>query len=374
MSERLEKMDEFFASRLADYDEHMLNHVVGCKEGYQIVAKHIPSGVKKLLDLGCGTGLELEPILERLPDLSVTGVDLSSPMLDRLHGKFPDKNLNLICGSYIDMDFGCDLYDAAISFETLHHFSHSEKLDIYKNIFAALRPGALYIEGDYMVLTQSEEDELFAESARLRHIQNIQKGELYHFDTPCTINNQITMLRKAGFGEVSHIWREGGTSIIVARKLPRIVSVRKYPEYAERAIRYFPQKFGVAREIYDDCITNSLNSTSTLPQWYLMTDSHDNIIGGAGIIPNDFVSRMDIGPYLCALYIEPEWRCRGLAGILINRVKEDAARFGYENLYLCTDLQGFYERYGWHFIGYGHHPWGDTSRIYVFSGLNTNRK
>ena len=96
-----------------------------------------------------------------------------------------------------------------------------------------------------------------------------------------------------------------------------------------------------------------------------MTDDADNIIGGAGIITNDFVSRMDIGPYLCALYIEPEWRCRGLAGLLIKRLEDDAAALGYDRLYLCTDHTGFYERYGWKFIGTGYHPWGESSRIYI---------
>ena len=365
MAERLEKMDEFFAARLDTYEEHMLEEVVGCREGYKLAATLIPSGVKELLDLGCGTGLELDRIFERLPELSVTGIDLSDAMLGRLREKHPDKKLELIHGSFIGMDFGSDRFDAAVSFQSLHHLGHSKKTDIYRKIYSALRPGGLYVEGDYMVFTQSEEDELFAENARLRHLSGAAPDELYHFDTPCTVHNQLNMLRKAGFGDVREVWREGNTSVIVARKLPRIISIRHYPEYAVRAIDYFPGKFGVSRDIYDDCISNSLGASFQLPQWYLMTDDSDNIIGGAGIITNDFVSRMDIGPYLCALYIEPEWRCRGLAGLLIKRLESDAAKLGYERLYLCTDLQGFYERYGWKFIGHGYHPWGESSRIYI---------
>ena len=374
MSDILEKMDDFFTSRLDGYDEHMLNYVKGCREGYVVAANSLPRGITNLLDLGCGTGLELAPIFERTPDLAVTGVDLSAAMLGRLKEKFADKNIDLIHSSYIGMDFGTDKFDAAISFESLHHLNHSEKAALYKKLYASLIPGGIYVEGDYMVRTQSEEDELFAENARLRHIQNIPAGEYYHFDTPCTINNQITMLRKAGFGEVTHVWREGGTSIIVARKLPRIISVRKYPEYTERAVNFFSSKFNISHDIYDNCIANSLGSRSPLPQWYLMTDNNDNIIGGAGIIPNDFVSRMDIGPYLCALYVEEEWRGRGLAGLLIKRIESDAAALGFENLYLCTDHTSFYERYGWHFIGYGFHPSGDKSRIYMSRDLSDNKK
>ncbi len=370
MTEPLERMDEFFAARLKGYDEHMLNDVEGCRDGYGVMAALLPSGVKTLLDLGCGTGLELDRIFERLPDVSVTGVDLSEAMLERLREKHPDKRMKLVCQSYVGMDFGHSRFDAAVSFQSLHHLGHAQKTDVYRSVYAALRPGGIYIEGDYMVLTQSEEDELFAESARLRHLQNIAPGELYHFDTPCTVHNQIHMLRKAGFGEVREVRREGNTSILLARKLPRIVSVRHEPGYAARAVDYFPDKFGVAREIYDDCIANSLASPSPLPQWYLMTDDEDNIIGGAGIITNDFVSRMDLGPYLCALFIEPEWRCRGLAGLLIEHLERDAAELGFERLYLCTDHMSFYERYGWRCIGVGHHPWGEASRIYVSPRLD----
>ena len=365
MAEQLERMEEFFASRLDGYDEHMLDEVEGCRDGYGIVAGLVPSGVKTLLDIGCGTGLELERLFERLPEVSVKGVDISEAMLGRLKEKYPDKNIELVCGNYVGMDFGRDKFDAAISFQSLHHLGHSQKTEVYRSIYSSLSPGGVYIEGDYMVLTQSEEDEFFAENVRMRHLQGIRSDEPYHFDTPCTVHNQLNMLRKAGFGEVREIWREGSTSVIFARKQPRIVSVRRYPEYAVRAIDYFPDKFGVAREIYDDCITNSLGSSFPLPQWYLMTDDEDNIIGGAGVITNDFVSRMDIGPYLCALYIEPEWRCRGLAGLLIKRLEEDAAALGYDRLYLCTDHTGFYERYGWKFIGTGYHPWGESSRIYI---------
>lgn len=51
----------------------------------------------------------------------------------------------------------------------------------------------MYIECDYMVTEQSKEDELFAEYVRIRREMNIQDGEFYHFDIPCTIENQIEL-------------------------------------------------------------------------------------------------------------------------------------------------------------------------------------
>lgn len=89
---------------------------------------------------------------------------------------------------------------------------------MYEAVWNALTPKGLYIECDYMVLTQAEEDALYAKNARLRAKQNIPDGEFYHFDTPCTVENQLMLLREAGFQRVDNVWREGSTNIIVAEK------------------------------------------------------------------------------------------------------------------------------------------------------------
>lgn len=211
-------MGGFFAKRAETYDEHMLSGVEGCSEGYRQMARLLPDSAECLLDLGCGTGLELGEIFKTKPNLRVTGIDLAGPMLDRLRRKYPDKNLTLLEADYLSADFGEETFDAAVSFETMHHFSHAEKIGLYEKIRRALRPGGRYIESDYMVTDQKEEDFLYAENARLRREQNIPEGALYHFDTPCTVDNQLAMLRKAGFEKVEAVWREGNTTIVVAQR------------------------------------------------------------------------------------------------------------------------------------------------------------
>lgn len=80
----LEKMSDFFTARVEGYDEHMLNNVEGCKERYIKMAELVPDGTETILDLGCGTGLELDEIFNRLPNVSVVGIDLTQAMLDKL--------------------------------------------------------------------------------------------------------------------------------------------------------------------------------------------------------------------------------------------------------------------------------------------------
>lgn len=116
--------------------------------------------------------------------------------------------------------------------------------------------------------------------------------------------------------------------------------------------------------VYEDCITTSIGAKSPLPQWYLLLED-DKIIGCAGLITNDFISRMDLFPWLCALYIEEKYRGNSYGQLLIERIKQDTRKFGYEKLYLCTDHVGYYEHYGFEYIATGYHPWGDSSRIYM---------
>lgn len=215
---QIEKMSDFFTTRVDGYDEHMINNVEGCKDGYVKMAELLPQDTVQLLDLGCGTGLELDEIFKRYPSINVTGIDLTQAMLDKLKLKHPDKNLVLINKSYFDYDFGNCKYDATISFQTMHHFSHDDKIKLYTKILNALKEGGQYIECDYMLEKQEDEDFYFSENKRIRKENGIKDGEFYHYDTPCTISNQIDMFLKAGFNSAEINWRVGNTTIIVAQK------------------------------------------------------------------------------------------------------------------------------------------------------------
>ena len=213
----LEKMADFFAARVDMYDAHMLNEVEACKEGYLKMAEYVPDNSRKLLDLGCGTGLELEAIFRKLPDLSVTGIDLCEEMLKSLNEKYNEKNINLIKGDYFTVEFDSN-FDCAVSFQTMHHFSKEKKKELYNKIFDALTDEGVYIECDYMVLTRQEENHWFSENKRLRKLQGIGEDEFFHYDTPCTVENQIKLLKDAGFSLVEQLMRIESTTMLIARK------------------------------------------------------------------------------------------------------------------------------------------------------------
>lgn len=146
-----------------------------------------------------------------------------------------------------------------------------------------------------------------------------------------------------------------------------IVSVRENPEYAEKLIAYLQQSWSeVSPILYNDCVHHCIGAVNPLPQWYALENDNE-IIGCAGLITNDFISRMDLYPWLCALFIEENHRGNACGLMLIEKAKQDAKNAGFQNLYLCTDHVGYYEKYGFKYIGNGYHPWEEQSRIYEIS-------
>lgn len=126
------------------------------------------------------------------------------------------------------------------------------------------------------------------------------------------------------------------------------ITLRQQPESEKQAAQWFHQKWGVPQEAYWECMDDYL-SGKTEYGWYLCMDA-DKIVGGLGVIENDFHDRKNLTPNVCAVYTEPDYRCRGIAGRLLNMAVEDLRGKGISPAYLLTDHTGFYERYGWEFL------------------------
>lgn len=215
----LEKMGSFFDDRLDGYEEHQLNCIDFAREFYPFTAGCLPRGKSvSVLDLGCGTGLELEAYFHANPTAKVTGIDLAPGMLAKLKKKFSSRDIRLILGSYFDVPLGSAVYDAAVSVESLHHFTKEEKLPLYRQLHQALKPDGYFILTDYFAASEEEEAFDQAELSRLKALQGITGGEFYHYDTPLTLEHEIEALSAAGFSSVEVLNRWGATCTIRAAK------------------------------------------------------------------------------------------------------------------------------------------------------------
>lgn len=208
----LEKMGDFFNARLDGYEEHQINTIESAREFYPFTAACLPRNAgTRVLDLGCGTGLELEEFFRLNPAAVVTGIDLAKGMLDFLRDKFADKKIELVLGSYFELPFGESRFDAALSVESLHHFTKEEKIPLYVKLRKALKPGGYFILTDYFASSEEEEAFLRGEFLRLRKEQNLPDGEFYHYDTPLTLAHETESLLEAGFSSVEEVKSWGAT-------------------------------------------------------------------------------------------------------------------------------------------------------------------
>lgn len=214
----LEKMSAFFEARLNGYDEHMLNEIDSAKEFYPFTANCLPRNKNcYILDLGCGTGLELEFYLKRNPHAKITGIDLSKGMLEALHKKLPIPNITLIHGSYFDLPFEENRYDAAVSVESLHHFTQHEKIPLYQKLHRALKAGGYFILTDYFAASNDDETIFRNTYETLRQEQGIKDSDFYHYDTPLTVSHEIEALHLAGFSSVEILSSWGSTYTLKAK-------------------------------------------------------------------------------------------------------------------------------------------------------------
>lgn len=218
---RPEKMGDFFKARVDGYDEHMRLNVDGFKQIYTMVAEPIEKMQKavNVLDLGCGTGLELEAVFQKIPNAWVTGVDLSQEMLDRLAEKYADKKkqISFELGSYLEIPFPETKYDYALSVMTLHHLTKEEKVIVYQKIFNSLKDDGIYIEADYVV-SPSEEAIRFQHYQEIKETYGINDMHNYHVDIPFSKKTQTQLFNEAGFVSVEVILELENANIFKCQK------------------------------------------------------------------------------------------------------------------------------------------------------------
>ena len=145
-----------------------------------------------------------------------------------------------------------------------------------------------------------------------------------------------------------------------------ITKIQEHAALIEKAATWFHQKWGIPKSAYVESMEACVENKLAVPQWYIIFDEGE-IVAGAGVIENDFHDRKDLTPNVCAIYVEESYRKQGIAGQMLNFVCADFAAKGIDTLYLLTDHDSFYERYGWEFFCMAQGDGEDTmARMYRY--------
>ena len=212
--ERNQKQRWFFNWKIDEYDASHQEFMETKKE----LADNLDKDVKRILDLGAGTGLELIHLFELYPSAEVTVIDITENMLEKLKKRSFARNVTTICGDFFEVEFGKN-YDAVISTSALHHFKKEEKIKLYKKILNCLKENGQFINCDKIALTQEfEEHQLY----ELEH--NIENYK--HIDTPLTVEHETEVLKMASFKEIE--------SSTVDKDNYRLIKARKNNNHVEK--------------------------------------------------------------------------------------------------------------------------------------------
>jgi tRNA (cmo5U34)-methyltransferase len=217
--EPVEEMAAFFDARADGYDVYMRDSIFEDETFDQFYeALSAPIGETneplQILDLGCGTGLELKALFQRAPNAFVTGIDVSEKMLELLKARYDayKGQISLVSDSFLTRPLASQSYDYVLSGFSMHHVLREPKLELYKKIRAALKPGGKYVEGD-SVIPREEESQFLAEYQECAASVPPAPDGWYHIDVPFSLETQRALLLEAGFRDFQLIWTKDPTLV-----------------------------------------------------------------------------------------------------------------------------------------------------------------
>lgn len=103
----------------------------------------------------------------------------------------------------------------------------------------------------------------------------------------------------------------------------------------------------------------------TIPETFVAI-MDNKIVGTASIVGHDLSTRMDLSPWMAAVYVLPEYRKLGIGSTIVHAIIVEATAMELEHIYLITpDQESFYEKLGWRALEKTHYR-GESVTIMVY--------
>ncbi|WP_216634515.1 class I SAM-dependent methyltransferase [Gloeomargarita lithophora] len=216
---------EVFAQR-GDFDRGIRTLLSHYDQLLTALSLCVPTETQRVLDLGCGTGNLSARILQRLPQAQITAMDYSPQMLCHAQAKLPPAQT-----TFITTDFGVwalhpELFptlapvDACVSSLAIHHLTHDMKQQLFRQIFAHLRPGGCFWNADPVLAVHPQSTALYQRVRQeltptepIPERGTVQSCGYSSQDQLATLAEHLDWLKAAGFAGVDAVWQYFGWAI-----------------------------------------------------------------------------------------------------------------------------------------------------------------
>ncbi|HMU92541.1 MAG TPA: class I SAM-dependent methyltransferase [Anaerolineales bacterium] len=171
----------------------------------ELAARSVKDAAPVILDLGAGTGLLSEFVLNKIGPASLYLLDESAEMLAKAQQRLAEYN-PLVFIQQMTGPLPSAKFHAVISSLAIHHLTDEDKRDLFKRIHESLLPGGVFINAEQILGPTEWQDQMFedmhlngaralgSDENEIRAAQERMKA-----DRCATLEEQVTWLREVGF-------------------------------------------------------------------------------------------------------------------------------------------------------------------------------
>lgn len=163
-----------------------------------------------VLDVGCGAGNYTLKLLQKLPNIDVTLVDLSDSMLKRAVkriGAVSSGDVIAIQGDIREIDLGVERFDIILAAAVLHHLrNNAEWESVFRKFYEAIKPGGSFWVFDLVEHSLPAVQKLmwdrygeYLVDFKDKTFRDMVYSYIIQEDTPKPLLFQVDMIKKAGF-------------------------------------------------------------------------------------------------------------------------------------------------------------------------------
>jgi len=216
-----------FAATAATYDRSR-RQLIPCFGRFYGTAVELLASVerplRRVLDLGAGTGLLTEMVARNHPCASFVLVDEVSEMLEQARSRLDGSDCEFVLASFADA-IPEGPFDAVVSALAIHHLPDSQKQELMHRIASVLATGGIFVNAEQVAAATPALDRL--QSTNWRHAvtdaglspEDLAAADLRMAADICApVERQLGWLREAGFADVDSPFRDGRFAVLAGRR------------------------------------------------------------------------------------------------------------------------------------------------------------